>query len=59
MEKCEGHIPCCFFEKVVCVDNEFSKPVVLNKGKNKVYILIDTIPTEYDYCKKVIKRQFK
>ena len=47
-----------FFEKVVCVDNEFSKLVVLNRGKNMVYILIDTIPTEYDYCKKVIKRQF-
>ena len=47
-----------FFEKVVCVDNEFSKPVVLNRGKNMVYILIDTIPTEYDYCKKVIKKQF-
>ena len=32
-EKYQDHIPCSFAYKVVCVDNKFSKNVVLYKGK--------------------------
>ena len=39
----------------LCVDNKFSKKVVLYKGKNAVYKFIKAILEEYDYCKKVIK----
>ena len=32
-EKYQDHIPCSFAYKVVCVDNKFSKKVVLYRGK--------------------------
>ena len=32
-EKYQDHIPCSFAYKVVCVDNKFSKRVVLYRGK--------------------------
>ena len=35
-EKYQAHIPCSFAYKVVCVDDTFSKPVVLYRGKNAV-----------------------
>ena len=28
-EKYQAHIPCCFAYKIVCVDNKFSKSVLL------------------------------
>ena len=33
-EKYQDHIPCSFAHKAVCVDNQFSKDVVLYRGKN-------------------------
>ena len=42
-EKNEDHIPCSFAYKVVCVDNKFSKKVVLYRGKNAVYRIIEAI----------------
>ena len=35
-EKYQDHIPCSFAYKVACVDNKFSKDVVLYRGKNVV-----------------------
>ena len=57
-EKYQDHIPCSFAYKVVCVNDRFSKPVVLYRGKNAVHRFIKTILKEYDYCKKVIKKHF-
>ena len=54
-EKYQKHIPCSFAYKVACVDYEFSKPVVPNKGKNAVSKFIKAILDEYEYCKKGIK----
>ena len=51
-EKFQDHIPCSFACKVVCIDNKFSKKVVLYRGKNVVYKFIKAILEEYDYCKK-------
>ena len=34
-EKYQAHIPCIFAYKVVCVDDKFSKSVVLYRGKMK------------------------
>ena len=47
-EKYQAHIPCSFAYKVVCVDNKFSKKVVLYRGKNAVYRFIEAILNEYD-----------
>ena len=48
-EKCQDHISCSFAYKVVCVDNKFSKMVVLYRGENSVYKFIKAILEEYDY----------
>ena len=44
--------------KVACVDDKFSKPVVLYIGRNAVNKFADNIFKEYDYCKKMIKNHF-
>ena len=57
-EKYQDHIPCSFSYKLVCVDNKFSKPTVVYRGENAAYRFIKAILEEYDYCKKVIKKDF-
>ena len=57
-KKCKAHIPCSFAYKVVCIDDRFSKPVVLYRGKNAVNKFIEENFKENDYCKKVIKKHF-
>ena len=54
----QDHIPCRFAYKVVCVDNKFSKQIVLYRGKNAVNVFIKSIFNEYSYCKKVTKKYF-
>ena len=57
-EKYQDHIPCSFAYKVVCVDNKFSKEVVLYRGKNAAYRFSKTILKEYNYCREVLKKRF-
>ena len=57
-KKYQDYIPFSFAYKVVCIDNKFSKRVVLYRGKNAAYRFINEIPGEYDYCKKMIKKHF-
>ena len=54
--KYEAHIPCSFAYNVVCIDNRFSKLVVLYRGKNAVNKFVEAILKEYDYYRKVIKK---
>ena len=54
----QDHIPCSFAYKVVCVDNKFSKKVVLYRGKDTVYRFIKSILSEYNYCRKVTRKYF-
>ena len=37
IRKYQNHVPCNFADKVVCVDNKFSKKIVLCGGKDAVY----------------------
>ena len=63
IESCEGsctkkyqdHIPCSFAYQLVFVDDRFTKPIVLCRGKNAAYKFI---LGEYEYCKKVMKKHF-
>ena len=55
-KKYQKHIPCNFAQKVVCIDDRFSKLVVLYRGENAVNKFIKAILKEYNYCKKVIKK---
>ena len=57
-KKYQDHIPCSFAYKVVCIDNKFSKDVVLYRGKNAVLKFIMSVFKEYDYCRSVIKKHF-
>ena len=46
-------------DKVVFIDNKFSKKNVLYRGKNVVYCFVEAILNEMNYCQKMIKGQFK
>ena len=58
ISKYQDHVPCSFAYKVVCIDDKFSKDVVLYRGKNAVYKFIQCIFKEYSYCRRVMKKQF-
>ena len=36
-KKYQDHIPCSFAYKVVCVDDRFTKTIVVFRGENVVY----------------------
>ena len=57
-KKYHNHISCSFAYKVVCVDDRFSKPIVVCRSENATYEFIKTILKEYEHCKKVMKKHF-
>ena len=57
-KKYQDHVPCSFPYKLVCVDDKFTKPIVVFKGKNAAYEIIKAILEEYGYRKKVMKKYF-
>ena len=54
----QNHISCSFAYKVVCIDDRFTKPIVVYKGKYAAYEFIKAILKEYKYCKKVMNKHF-
>ena len=58
-QKSIKNIPCSFAYKVGCIDNRFSKPIVVFGGENAAYKFIKVILKEYEYCKKVMKKLTK
>ena len=48
------HVPCSF----VCVDDGFTKAIVIYKGENAADEFIKTILKEYKYCRKVMNKHF-
>ena len=57
-KKYQDHIPCSFAYKLVCVDDKFSKPIVVFTSGNAAFKFIKAILKEYEYCKKVMKKHF-
>ena len=57
-KKYHEHIPCSFAYKIVCIDNRFSKPIVVYRGENAAYEFTKAILKEYKYCKKIMKKHF-
>ena len=57
-KKYQDHIPCSFAYKVVCIDDKFSKPTVVYRGKNATYEFIKAILKEYKYFKKIKNKHF-
>ena len=57
-KKYQKHIRCSFAYNVACIDDRFSKLVVLYRGKNAVNKFIEAILKENKYFKKMIKKHF-
>ena len=57
-KKYHNHISCSFTYKIVCVDDRFSKLIVVFRGENAAYEFIRAILKEYEHCKKVVKKNF-
>ena len=57
-EKYQSHIFCSFAYKVFCVDNKFSKDIVIYRKKDSIYKFVERILKEYDYCNEVMKKYF-
>ena len=48
-KKYQDHIRCSFTYIVVCVDDKFTEPIVLYRGKHAAYEFIKAILKEYNY----------
>ena len=57
-DKYQSHIPCSLAYKVICVDNKFSKDIVIHKGKVAIYKFIEKNLQKYDYCDEIMKKYF-
>ena len=55
-QKYQDQVPCSFAYKVVCIDDKFSKSIVIFTGENAAYEFIKAILKEYKYRKKVMKK---
>ena len=52
----QDHISCSFASKVVCIDDRFTKPIVVFIGENAAHEIIKAILQEYKYCKKIMNK---
>ena len=57
-KKCQDHIPCGFGYNLVCLDDKFTKPIVVLRCENAAYKFVGAILKVYQYCKKVMKKHF-
>ena len=51
IQKNQDHIPCNFAYKVVCVEDRFTKQIIVYRDENAAYKFIKSILKEYKYCK--------
>ena len=42
----------------MCINDKYSKDIVLYRGKNAVFKFIQCIFKEYNYCKGIMKKHF-
>ena len=52
-KKYHDHVPCSYAYKIVCIDDRFSKPIVVYRGENAAYEYIKAIVKESKYSKKI------
>ena len=57
-KKYQDHVLCSFAYKVVCIDDRFTKPIVVYRGENVGYEFIKAILKEYQCCRKVMNKHF-
>ena len=58
-KKYQDQVPCSFAYKVACIDDWFTKAIVVYGGEHTAYEFIKAILKEYKYCKKVIKNTLR
>ena len=54
-KKYQNHIPCGCAYKVVCIDDRFTKDIVIYRGKDCVNKFITMMLEEYEYCSNKMK----
>ena len=54
-KKYQDHIPSSFGYEIVCIDDRFSKRIVVYRGENAAYEFIKAILKECKYCRNVMK----
>ena len=54
----QDHVPRSFAYKLICVDDEFTKPIDVFRGENAAYKFIETNLKEYEYWRKLMKKYF-
>ena len=57
-KKISYHTPCSYAYKIVCINDRFSKSIVVCRGENAAYEFTRAILKEYKYCKKIMKKTF-
>ena len=55
-KKCQDHVPYSFAYKVVCIDDRYTKPIIVYRGENAADEFIKAILKEYKYYKKVMNK---
>ena len=57
-KKYQDHVPCSFAYKVACIDDRFTKRIVVYRGENVAYEFIKAGLKEYKYCRRVMNKDF-
>ena len=57
-KKYHEHVPCSYAYIVVCINDRFSKPIVVYRCVNAAYEFINSILKEHNYRKQIMKDQF-
>ena len=57
-KKYPEHVPCSYAYKVVCIDDKYSKSIVVYRGVNAANEFIKSILKEHKYCKKIMNKDF-
>ena len=52
------HVPCSYVYKIFCIDDRFSKSIVVYRGENAAYEFIKAILKEYKHWKNIVKKDF-
>ena len=52
------HVPCSYAYEVICIDERFSKSIVVYRGEHAAYEFIKAVLKEYKYCRKIMKKHF-
>ena len=58
-KKYQDHVTCSFAYKLVYVDDKFTKPIIVSRGENTAFKFIEAMLKKFEYCKKVMKKNFK